>query len=420
LAAKTIVLAFSGGLDTSVMIKWLREKYSADIATVTLDLGQQEDLGEVALRAKELGVVSHSTIHAVEEFAGEYITRAIKANALYEGKYPLATALARPLIAQKLVKAAEELGAYAVAHGCTGKGNDQVRFDVTIRALNPDLRVYAPVREWNLSREEELEYARRHGVKIDEGRSIYSVDENLWGRSIESGPLEDPAAEPPEEAFAWTSSPGECPEGAEYVEVGFEEGVPLALDGRKMPLPELIRKLNQIAGKHGVGRIDHIEDRLVGIKSREVYEAPAAVTLIEAHKDLEKLVLTGRELAFKELVDREWAALVYNGLWVDPYRDDLEGYIDSTQRRVTGSVRLRLWKGSVRVVGRSSPNSLYMRNLATYGVKSDFDQRAAEGFIDLWGLPSRVASQVMTRMREGKTVESAKGQKTAPRIQRSG
>jgi argininosuccinate synthase len=399
------------------MIKWLQEKYDANVATVTLDLGQQEDLGKAALRAKQLGVVSHNTIYAVEEFAEEYIVRAIKANAMYEGKYPLATALARPLIAQKLVEVAEDLDAYAVAHGCTGKGNDQVRFDVTIRALHPDLKVYAPVREWNLSREAEIEYAKSHGVKIDAAKSIYSVDENLWGRSIESGPLEDPAVEPAEEVFAWTNSPERCPDEADYVEVRFAGGVPVALDGRVMPMVELIGKLNEIAGRHGVGRIDHIEDRLVGIKSREVYEAPAAVTLIEAHRDLEKLVLTKQELAFKELVEREWVTLVYNGLWVDPYRQDLEGFIDSTQRRVEGSVRVKLWKGSARVVGRSSPNSLYVGNLATYSGISGFDQRAAEGFIELWGLPSRVASLVISG-KEGKRHESAKRQKTAPRVQR--
>jgi len=392
-----VVLAYSGGLDTSVAIKWLEEKYGARVVTLTVDVGQQEDLEAIAERAKRIGVERHYSIDAKAEFAKDYIYPSIKANGLYEGKYPLSTALARPLIASKLVEVANKEKADAVAHGCTGKGNDQVRFDVTVKALAPQLKIIAPVREWNLSREEEIQYAKERGVPVEEKKSIFSIDQNLWGRSIESGPLEQPDFEPPEEAFEWVKPLSKTPDEPAYVELEFEGGVPVSLDGSEMAPVELISSLNEKAGLHGVGVIDHIEDRLVGIKSREVYECPAAVCIIEAHKDLEKMVLTRHQLMFKELVDREWAWLVYTGLWVDPLRKNLDAFIDSTQKAVNGSVRLKLYKGGLRVVGRRAKKSLYDIKLATYEKTSVFQQRAAEGFINLWGLPSTTAYQLFEK-----------------------
>jgi len=393
-----VALAYSGGLDTSVMVKWLQEKYEAEVYTVTLDVGQGEDLEAIAERARRLGVADHFSIDAKREFVEGYVFPAIKANALYEGKYPVSTALSRPLIARKLVEVAERVGADAVAHGCTGKGNDQVRIEVTVRALNPELKVIAPVREWGLTREAEIEYARRHGIPVSERRSVYSVDQNLWGRSIECGPLEDPAEEPPEEVFEWTVPPERAPEAPTYVALVFEKGVPVELNGERLDGVELISRLNRLAGLNAVGRIDHIEDRLVGIKSREVYECPAAACILEAHRDLEKLVLTRHELAFKELVDREWTWLVYSGLWEDPLREDLESFIESCQSRVEGEVRLKLHRGSLRVVARSSPYSLYEHGLATYTGESRFDQSWSKGFIELWGLQSATARHRLRRV----------------------
>jgi argininosuccinate synthase len=389
-----VVLAYSGGLDTSVAIKWLEEKYDARVVTLTVDVGQQEDLKAIAEKAKMLGVERHYSIDAKAEFAKDYIYPSIKANGLYEGKYPLSTALARPLIASKLVEIALKEKADAVAHGCTGKGNDQVRFDVTVKALAPQLKVIAPVREWNLSREEEIKYAKERGVPVEEKKSVFSIDQNLWGRSIESGPLEQPDFEPPEDAFEWVKPLSKTPDEPSYVELGFEDGVPVSIDGSEMAPIELISSLNKKAGLHGVGVIDHIEDRLVGIKSREVYECPAAVCILEAHRDLEKMVLTRHQLMFKELVDREWAWLVYTGLWVEPLRRNLDAFIDSTQKAVNGSVRLKLYKGGLRVVGRKAKRSLYDIKLATYDKTSVFQQKAAEGFINLWGLPSVTAYQL--------------------------
>ncbi|NHV96996.1 MAG: argininosuccinate synthase [Thaumarchaeota archaeon] len=389
-----VVLAYSGGLDTSVAIKWLEEKYDARVVTLTVDVGQQEDLKAIAEKAKMLGVERHYSIDAKAEFAKDYIYPSIKANGLYEGKYPLSTALARPLIASKLVEIALKEKADAVAHGCTGKGNDQVRFDVTVKALAPQLKVIAPVREWNLSREEEIKYAKERGVPVEEKKSVFSIDQNLWGRSIESGPLEQPDFEPPEDAFEWVKPLSKTPDEPGYVELGFEDGVPVSIDGSEMAPIELISSLNKKAGLHGVGVIDHIEDRLVGIKSREVYECPAAVCILEAHRDLEKMVLTRHQLMFKELVDREWAWLVYTGLWVEPLRRNLDAFIDSTQKAVNGSVRLKLYKGGLRVVGRKAKRSLYDIKLATYDKTSVFQQKAAEGFINLWGLPSVTAYQL--------------------------
>lgn len=393
-----VVLAYSGGLDTSVAIKWIQEKYGFDVVTMTLDLGQGSDFKAIEEKALRLGALRHYSIDAKEEFASEYIARAIKANALYEGKYPLSTALSRPLISKKLVEVAWREGAVGVAHGSTGKGNDQVRFEVTVRALDPGLKVIAPIREWGLSRQEEMEYAKRHGIPLSEelGKT-FSVDKNLWGRSVEGGPLEDPSAEPPEGAFEWTRAPEEAPDSPAHLELGFEGGLPVSLNGERRGLVDLISELNALAGSHGVGRIDHLEDRLVGIKSREVYECPAAVTIVEAHGDLEKAVLTRHELEFKQLVDSAWSRLVYNGLWVDPLREDLEGFIERTQERVSGIVKVKLYKGSASVVGRSSPFSLYDLSLATYGVETRFDQRLSEGFVEIWGLASKVANAVRRR-----------------------
>jgi argininosuccinate synthase len=399
----TIILAYSGGLDTSVLIKWLQEKYKADIITVTMELGQQIDLKKVEEKAHSLGVKKHYSIETEQEFVLKHVFPAIKANALYEGKYPISTALGRPLIAKKMVEIAEKDGATTVAHGCTGKGNDQVRFDVTIKSLAPKLKVMAPVREWGLSREEEIKYAKEKDIPIPHLSDPYSIDQNLWGRSIECGCLENPEQEPPEEIYTLTVSPEKAPDKPEFVTIKFKEGVPIALNRKNLDPVTLIEELNIIAGKHGVGRIDHIEDRLVGIKSREIYECPAALVILEAHKDLEKLVLTRHELMFKKQVDEQWTFLVYTGLWMDPLREALEVFIDKTQERVCGEVKMKLYKGGFSVVGRSSPMSIYDKNLATYGVKTSFDQSHSEGFIELWGLPTRVASILKEKVKkEGK------------------
>jgi len=376
-----VVLAYSGGLDTSVMVKWLSEHYKFEVITLTVDVGQKEDLKVIEQKAIKSGAVKHYTIDAKKEFVEKFIFPAIKANALYEGKYPLSSALSRPLIAEKLVEVAKKEGASAVAHGCTGQGNDQIRFEVTIESLAPDLKIIAPVREWRLTREEEIKYAKKHGIPLTLKTHPYSIDQNLWGRSIECGPLDNPAEEPPSEVFELTVSPEEAPNIPEYVTLTFENGIPIAINGDQLNPITLIEQLNMLAGKHGVGRIDHIEDRVIGIKSREVYECPAALCLIEAHKDLEKLVLTKHELAFKQYVDAEWAWLVYSGLWMDPLREDLDAFINRTQQRVSGDVKLKLFKGSITVVGRSSPYAIYR--------KHEYDQSIAYGFIKLWGLQTR-------------------------------
>ena len=396
---RKVVLAYSGGLDTSVSIKWIEEKYDADVITVTLDVGQPVDLKEVEERAKLIGAIKHYSIDAKQEFALHYVFPAVKANALYEGKYPVSSALSRPLIASKIVEVARKEGADAVAHGCTGKGNDQVRFDITIKSLAPDLKIIAPVREWNLTRDEEIKFAKENGIPIPvDVESPYSVDENLWGRSIECGLLEHPDQEPPEDVFKWTVPPEKAPDKPEYVTIEFENGVPTALNGEEMDPVTLISTLNWVAGRHGVGRIDHIEDRLVGIKSREVYECPAATLILEAHKDLEKLSLTRHEIMFKQQVDAKWAFLVYTGLWMDPLREALDAFIDKTQGRVHGWVRLKLFKGGFRVVARSSPSSLYNLNLATYEVRTTFNQAWSPGFIALWGLPTVTSNALRAKM----------------------
>jgi len=392
-----VVLAYSGGLDTSVAIKWLQERCGAEVITVTVDVGQQDDFKAIEEKAWKLKVLNHYTIDAKEEFARDYAFRAVKANALYEDKYPLSAALSRPLISSKLVEVAHKEGADAVAHGCTGKGNDQLRFEITIKALDPSLKVLAPIRDWGMSREEEIEYAKRHGIPISAVSKKYSIDQNLWGRSIECGPLEDPATPPPEDAFEWTVAPEKAPNEPQTVEIKFESGVPVKLNGESLPPHELLVKLNEIAGKHGVGRIDHMEDRIVGFKSREVYECPAAVTLIEAHRDLEKLVLNRHELSFKKLADTMWTNLVYAGLWADPLREELDVFIDKVNEHVSGTVMVKLYKGNAMVIARQSPYSTYDYEVATYEAVSTFDQSLAKGFVELWGFPTVLSSKLRFR-----------------------
>ncbi|MDE3839903.1 argininosuccinate synthase [Bacillus methanolicus] len=389
-----VVLAYSGGLDTSVAIKWLEEQgYS--VVACCLDVGEGKDLEFVQQKALKVGAVQSYVIDAKEEFANEYALMALQAHALYEGKYPLVSALSRPLIAKKLVEVAEKEGAVAVAHGCTGKGNDQVRFEVSINALNPDLQVLAPVREWSWSREEEIEYAKKHGIPIPiDLDSPFSIDQNLWGRSNECGILEDPWAAPPEEAYELTASLETTPDVPDIIEIGFEEGIPVTLNGKHYSLAQLILELNILAGKHGVGRIDHVENRLVGIKSREVYECPGAMTLIKAHKELEDLTLVKEVAHFKPIIEKKISEVIYEGLWFSPIKDALAAFLKETQKHVTGTVRVKLFKGHAIVEGRKSPYSLYDEKLATYTSDDAFDHSAAVGFIKLWGLPTKVQSIV--------------------------
>jgi argininosuccinate synthase len=384
------VLAYSGGLDTSVLIKYLQEKYNAQVITVTVDVGQQEDIKAAEKKAKKLGVLKHFSIDAKDEFAKDYIFPAIKANALYEGKYPISTSLSRPLIAKKMVEIAEKEGATGLAHGCTGRGNDQVRFDITLGSLAPEMKIIAPVREWGMTRDEEIAYAKTKGIPVSNAAKKYSIDASVWGRAIECGLLEDASQAPPEDAYEWTTSPEKALNTPEIVTINFEAGVPVAVNGKSMLPLELIEEINKIAGKNGVGRIDHIEDRLVGIKSREVYECPAATVILEAHKDLEKMVMTRHEVLFKQQIDAEWVFLAYAGLWVDPLKDDLDAFINKSQENVTGEVKLKLYKGSLQVIGRSSPYSLYDKNLANYNIKTSFNQSYSKGFIELWGLQTRM------------------------------
>ncbi|AMX82620.1 argininosuccinate synthase [Geobacillus subterraneus] len=394
MANPKLVLAYSGGLDTSVAIKWLQER-GYDVIACCLDLGEGKDLDFVKEKALKVGAIKSYVIDVKDEFANDYALIALQANALYEGKYPLVSALSRPLIAKKLVEIAELEGAVAVAHGCTGKGNDQVRFEVSIKALNPDLDVIAPVREWSWSREEEIEYAKKHGIPIPvDLDSPFSIDQNLWGRSNECGILEDPWAAPPEEAYELTASLENAPDVPDVIEIGFEQGVPVTLNEKAYPLAQLILELNALAGKHGVGRIDHVENRLVGIKSREVYECPGAITLIKAHKELEDLTLVREVAHFKPLIEQKIAEVIYNGLWFSPLKDALVAFLKETQKNVTGVVRVKLFKGHAIVEGRKSPFSLYDEKLATYTSEDEFDHQAAVGFISLYGLPTKVNSIV--------------------------
>jgi argininosuccinate synthase len=390
-----VVLAYSGGLDTSVAIKWLSEEYNMEVIALTIDVGNERDFSSVKQKALDIGAMKAFVVDGKELFVKQFIFPALKANAVYESQYSLATALSRPLMAKLLVDVAREEGAEFVAHGCTGKGNDQVRFEVSIAALSPELKVIAPAREWGMSREEGMEYAQRHNIPVPiTVASPYSIDESLWGRSIECGVLEDPWVEPPEEVFTWTRSPGDTPDEPRYLEVGFEKGIPTALNGEELDGVSLIGRLNELAGENGVGRIDHVENRLVGIKSREIYEAPAATLLLKAHQALEAITLSKGQLRFKERVAAEYADLIYNGLWFTSLRQDLAAYVDSSQRHVNGTVRVKLFKGNCQVVGRKSPQSLYDYGLATYDRGDAFDQSASPGFIHIWGLPVRTQAQV--------------------------
>lgn len=391
---KKVVLAYSGGLDTSVAIKWLLDK-GYDVIALCLDVGEGKNLDFIQAKALDMGASKSYVLDVKEEFANEFALLALQAHALYEQKYPLVSALSRPLIAKKLVEIAEQENADAVAHGCTGKGNDQVRFEVSIKALNPNLEVIAPVREWGWSREEEIEYAKEKGVPIPvDIDSPFSIDQNLWGRSNECGILEDPWVAPPENAYELTVSLEDAPDTPDIIEIEFEKGVPVAINGQKYKLSDLITHLNQLAGKHGVGRIDHVENRLVGIKSREIYECPGAITLLKAHKELEDLTLVKDVAHFKPIISQKLTELIYNGLWFSPLKDALEAFIKETQKYVNGVVRVKLFKGHAIVEGRKSANSLYDLKLATYSADDEFDQSAAVGFIKLWGLPTEVHSMV--------------------------
>lgn len=388
-----VILAYSGGLDTSVAITWLNKDY--DVIAVCMDVGEGNDLDFIHDKALKVGAIESHVIDVKDEFAEDYVLVALQGHTFYEQKYPLVSALSRPLISKKLVEIAHKTGATTIAHGCTGKGNDQVRFEVSIASLDPKLKVIAPVREWKWSREEEINYAKANGVPIPADLdSPYSVDQNLWGRANECGVLENPWNEAPEDAYDLTVAPEAAPDSPAYVNIDFEAGVPVALDGKKIKLADLILELNDLAGQHGVGRIDHVENRLVGIKSREIYECPGAVTLLAAHKEIEDLTLV-RELAhFKPIIENELSNLIYNGLWFNPATEALIAYLKSTQQVVNGTAKVKLYKGSVTVVARKSNNSLYDENLATYTSADTFDQDAAIGFIKLWGLPSKVHAEV--------------------------
>lgn len=393
--ATKVVLAYSGGVDTSVCIPYLKQEWGVkEVITLAADLGQGEELEPVRKKALDSGAAESLVIDVIQPFITEYAFPAIQANALYENRYPLATALARPLIAKILVDAAEKYGADAIAHGCTGKGNDQVRFDVAIAGLNPKIKILAPAREWGMSREETIAYGEKYGIPAPVKKSSpYSIDKNLLGMAIEAGELEDPWVEAPEAVYGMTKAIADTPNEPEYIEIGFEKGIPIGLNGQAMGGVELISKLNQIVGNHGIGRIDMIENRLVGIKSREIYESPAMSVLIQAHRDLESLTLTGDVTRYKRGIEETYSQLVYNGLWFSPLKEALDAFIQKTQERVTGVVRVKLFKGNAIIVGRKSDNSLYSFDLATYGADDEFDHKAAEGFIYVWGLPTRVWSE---------------------------
>lgn len=389
-----VVLAYSGGLDTSVSIKWLIDE-GYDVVACCLDVGEGKNLDFIKEKALKMGASASYTIDAKEEFANDYALIALQAHTYYEGKYPLISALSRPLIAKKLVEVALKEEAVAVAHGCTGKGNDQVRFEVAIHSLAPQLTVLSPVRDWTWSREEEINYAIEHNIPVPiDLDNPFSIDQNLWGRSNECGILENPWIAPPEVAYDLTTSLEDTPDIPEMIEIEFLAGVPVALDGVEYSLPDLIQQLNSIAGKHGVGRIDHIENRLIGIKSREVYEAPGAVTLMTAHKELEDLTFVKDIAHFKPIIEQKITEMIYNGLWFNPLTESLIAFLKSTQKYVNGTVRVKLFKGHAIVEGRKSPNSLYDENLATYTSADTFNQEASVGFIKLWGLPTKVHAEV--------------------------
>jgi len=398
--ANKVVLAYSGGVDTSVCIPYLKNEWGvAEVITFAADLGQGDELEPIRQKALDSGASKSIVDDLIEPFISEFAFPAIRANGLYEGRYPLSTALARPLIARRLVEIARELGADAVAHGCTGKGNDQVRFDVAIGALAPELKVLTPAREWGMSREETIAYGERCGIPAPVSKkSPYSIDLNLLGRSIEAGPLEDPDVEPPEEVFAMTSSIEAAPVNPEIVEITFEQGNPVAINGIALDPVSVIRKANALAGNHGFGRLDMVENRVVGIKSREIYETPGLLLLIRAHQELESLTLAADVLRTKRQLESQWADLVYQGLWYGPLKEAIDAFINCSQRTVNGKVRLKLHRGNAIVVGRSSSsNSLYVPDMATYGGEDQFDHRAAEGFIYVWGLPIRLWAAAQRR-----------------------
>ncbi len=388
-----IVLAYSGGLDTSVAIAWLKERFNAEVITVTVDVGQREDFKEIEERAYKAGASKHYLIDAKPEFANDFIKRAILANALYEEKYPLGTALARPLIGEKVVEVARKEGADAVAHGSTSKGNDQIRFEAVFKALAPDLKIIAPIRMWGMNRKDEVEFARKRGIPISESSSKYSIDENLWSRSIEGGELEDPWNEPPLDVFGWVVPPEKAPSEPLELVIEYEKGVPVALNGQRMDLLNLITSLNEVAGSHGYGIIDHMENRVVGLKSREIYEAPAALTLINSKKDLEKLVLSKREYRMKRYLEDLWAEMVYEGLWYDPLRLELDEMFRKMNEVVNGEVRVKIVKGSFRVTGRKSENAVYDKALSSYESEWFPSDEMAKGFIDVWLMDSIVSFQ---------------------------
>lgn len=394
---KKVVLAYSGGLDTSVAIKWLHEQ-GFEVIALMIDVGQGGDLKPLEEKALRIGASQAYLLEAKEEFVTDFIWPALQANARYQGKYLLATALSRPLIGKALAQKALELGADYVAHGSTGKGNDQVRIELAVAAFGPKLRILAPVRDWDMSRTQEIEYAKNHGVPVEATKaSPYSIDENIWGRSIECGILEDPRVEPPADAYFWTKAPEEAKEKHDYINIIFKKGVPVAIDDKKLGLAEIIRDLSKIAGEHGIGRIDMVEDRLVGIKSREIYEQPAAEVLLKAHAELESLVLEKDLLKFKSSIEQKYSELIYNGKWFSPLRESLDAFIKKTQEKVTGTVRLKLYKGNAIAVGRFSENSLYDKALATYEQESTFDEKKAQGFIEIYGMSLKTWSKSKTK-----------------------
>jgi len=400
---KRVLLLYSGGLDTSVMLKWIQDRYEAEVVCLTVNLGQPgEDYEVIEGKAKMLGALECHVVDAREQFARDYITPAIKANALYGGGYPLFTALGRPLIAKLAVEYARASGCDTIAHGCTGKGNDQVRIEATVATLAPELKVIAPVRSWQMGREEEIAYAREHGIPVKGGTEIapYSIDDNLWGRSSEGRWIEDLDHAPEDDVFQLVTRPELAPDEPETVEIEFERGVPVALNGERLELVELLERAAEIAARHGVGIVDHIEDRIVGLKVRDIYEAPAAAILLPAHQELEKLVCTIHQNQFKGQLDRQWAYLVYAGLWWEPLRTDLDAYMDSVSEQVTGRIAVKLYKGHARVVTRSSPNAVYDQALASFGESGGlFSQTASPGFIELWSLQSRMAWRLRNERR---------------------
>jgi argininosuccinate synthase len=403
---RRVLLLYSGGLDTSVMLKWIQDSYGAEVVCLTVNLGQPgEDYAVIEDKAKRLGALECHVVDAREEFAAEYILPAIKANALYGDGYPLFTALGRPLIAKLAVEYARKAGCDTIAHGCTGKGNDQVRIEATVATLAPALKTIAPVRDWQMGREEEIAYAREHGIPVKGGTEVapYSIDDNLWGRSSEGRWIEELDHAPEDDVFQLVTRPEEAPDEAETVTVEFEAGIPVALNGKRLGLVELLERVGEIGCRHGVGIVDHIEDRIVGLKVRDIYEVPAAEIILTAHRELEKLVGTIHQNQFKPGLDQKWAYLVYAGLWWEPLRGDLDAYMDAVNAQVTGTIGLRLYKGSVRVVTRSSPNAVYDADLASFAESGGlFSQTASPGFIELWSLQSRMAHRIRQRREEGK------------------